>query len=103
MSVLLFVLTAGWLVFIALHRILSGRHWLWLLPDLVPPMSYLAVPVVLAAVALLSRQYWTAGVAVAATALGAGHSGLNRLRKRSACCRGTPGTGTRSRRTCTSS
>jgi hypothetical protein len=42
-------------------------------------MSYLVVPLVLAAVALLGRQYWTAGVAVAATALGAGHSGLNRV------------------------
>lgn len=88
MSVLLFVLTAGWLVFVALHRILSGRHWLWLLPDLVPPMSYLFVPLVLAAVALLGRQYWTAGVAVAATALGTGHSGLNRRRRATGPCTG---------------
>jgi endonuclease/exonuclease/phosphatase (EEP) superfamily protein YafD len=77
MSAVLFVLVAGWLVFVALHRVLSGRHWLWLLPDLVPPVSYLAVPSVLAAIAVSTGQYWTAGVAVAAALVGFGHSGLN--------------------------
>ena len=78
MTVLLFVLAAGWLLFVALHRVLSGRHWLWLLPDLVPPVSYVAVPLVLAAVAVPTGQYWTAGVATVAIAVGVGHSGLNR-------------------------
>lgn len=82
MSVLLFALAAGWLVFVALHRMLSGRHWLWLLPDLVPPVGYAAVPLVLAAVAVPTGQYWTAGVAVVAFALGVGHSGLNRRGRR---------------------
>ena len=78
MTVLLFVLAAGWLVVVVLHRVLSGRHWLWLLPDLVPPVSYVAVPLVLAAVAVPAGQYWAAGVAVVALVLGVGHSGLNR-------------------------
>lgn len=83
MTVLLLVLACGWLVFVALHRILSGRYWLWLLPDLVPPVSYLVVPLVLAAVAVPTGQYWTTGAAMAALAAGAGHSGLNRRGRRS--------------------
>jgi endonuclease/exonuclease/phosphatase (EEP) superfamily protein YafD len=78
MTVLVFVLACGWLVFVALHRILSGRHWLWLLPDLVPPVSYLAVPLVLATVAVAAGQYWTAGIASVAVVVGVGHSGLSR-------------------------
>jgi endonuclease/exonuclease/phosphatase (EEP) superfamily protein YafD len=77
MSVLLFALASAWLAFVVLHRMLSGRYWLWLLPDLVPPVSYLAVPLVLAAVSMPAAQYWTTGVAVAAILAGAGHSGLN--------------------------
>jgi hypothetical protein len=51
---------------------------LWLLPDLVPPVSYPAVPLALAAVALPTGQHWTAGVATVAIVVGAGHSGLAR-------------------------
>jgi len=40
----------AWLAFVVLHRLLSGRFWLWLLPDLVPPATYLAVPVLVLAV-----------------------------------------------------
>lgn len=76
MTVLLLVLTSGWLAFVVAHRILSGRFWLWLLPDLVPPVGYLVVPLVLAAVAVPAARYWTAGVALAALVAGAGHSGL---------------------------
>jgi endonuclease/exonuclease/phosphatase (EEP) superfamily protein YafD len=68
----------AWLAFVVLHRLLSGRFWLWLLPDLVPPATYLAVPVLLLAVAVPAGQLWSAGAALAALAVGSGHSGLNR-------------------------
>jgi endonuclease/exonuclease/phosphatase (EEP) superfamily protein YafD len=77
MSVVLLALASMWLVFVVLHRILSGRYWLWLLPDLLPPVSYLAVPVVFAAVSVPTAQHWTTGVALSAIVAGAGHSGLN--------------------------
>jgi endonuclease/exonuclease/phosphatase (EEP) superfamily protein YafD len=77
MSVLLFALASVWLVFVVLHRMLSGRYWLWLLPDLVPPVTYLGVPLALAAISAPTAQYWTTGVAAAAIVAGAGHSGLN--------------------------
>jgi endonuclease/exonuclease/phosphatase (EEP) superfamily protein YafD len=78
MTVALVAITAAWLAFVVLHRLLSGRFWLWLLPDLVPPVSYLAAPVLLLAVSGLTAQPWCAGGALAALVIGAGHSGLNR-------------------------
>jgi len=77
MSTLLLALAVLWLAFVVLHRLLSGRHWLWLLPDLVPPVSYLGVPLVLASVAVPTAQYWATGVATAAAVAGIGHSGLS--------------------------
>jgi endonuclease/exonuclease/phosphatase (EEP) superfamily protein YafD len=77
MNVVLLVLAASWLVFVVLHRLLTGRYWLWLLPDVLPPVSYLAVPLVFVAVSVPTGQYWAAGAAAAALVLGAGHSGLN--------------------------
>ncbi|WBC14831.1 endonuclease/exonuclease/phosphatase family protein [Micromonospora sp. WMMA1998] len=48
--------TAGlWLVFCVLHYALSGRFWLWLLVDLIPPVFFVAVPAVLLALALVLR------------------------------------------------
>jgi endonuclease/exonuclease/phosphatase (EEP) superfamily protein YafD len=74
----LLVLTAGWLVFVLARRFLSGRHWMWLLPDLLPPATYLAVPLVLVTVAIGTQaQPWCAVGAVAALVIGIGHSGLN--------------------------
>src|SRR5688500_18107960 len=34
----------AWLAFVVAHALFSGRHWLWLLPDLAPPLVYVAVP-----------------------------------------------------------
>ena len=68
----------AWLLFVVLHRLLSGRFWLWLMPDLVPPVSYLVIPVLLLVVAVPAGQLWSAGAALAALAIGSGHSGLNR-------------------------
>ncbi|MEV4313746.1 endonuclease/exonuclease/phosphatase family protein [Actinocrispum sp. NPDC049592] len=68
----------AWLVFVVLHRLFSGRFWLWLLPDLIPPVSYVAVPLVLLAISVPAAQHWTTAVALSAGLLGVGHSGLNR-------------------------
>lgn len=72
--------TVAWLLFVVLHRVLSGRFWLWLLPDLVPPLVYLAGPLLLLAAAPLagrSRRWWCSALAAASLALGAGQSGLH--------------------------
>jgi uncharacterized protein YdiU (UPF0061 family) len=35
----------SWLMFVAVHRSLSGRVWWWNLPDLAPPLAFLVLPV----------------------------------------------------------
>lgn len=77
MGAVLVAAAAGSLAFAVAHRLLSGRFWLWLLPDLVPPLLYLAVPTVLLAAGSLAGNAWCAGLALAALAVGAGHAGLN--------------------------
>ncbi|GAA3815629.1 endonuclease/exonuclease/phosphatase family protein [Sphaerisporangium flaviroseum] len=69
----------AWTAFVVLHHLLSGRFWLWLLPDLLPPVVYLAAPLVLLAAARLAgrSRRWCRALAVAALVLGAGHSGTN--------------------------
>ncbi|HEY0698048.1 MAG TPA: hypothetical protein VGD43_09595, partial [Micromonospora sp.] len=53
---LLVVAATGWLTFTVAHLALTGRWWLWLLPDLLPPLAYLLVPVLLlVAVPLVGR------------------------------------------------
>jgi endonuclease/exonuclease/phosphatase (EEP) superfamily protein YafD len=69
-------ISAAWFVFVLLHRLLSGRFWLWLLPDLVPPLVYLAVPVALLVTAPVAGP-WAAGLAAAALVAGGGDGGLN--------------------------
>ncbi|MGI5240526.1 endonuclease/exonuclease/phosphatase family protein [Dactylosporangium sp. CA-139066] len=41
--------TGAWLSFVGLQWLLTGRWWLWLLPDLMPPLTFLVVPVLLVA------------------------------------------------------
>ena len=74
------------LLLVLLHLLLSGRTWLWVLPDLMPPLLYLLMPLaLLVTLAVLGfRRRLTRPVAVttcalivAATALGAGEAGLN--------------------------
>ncbi|MEU3169093.1 endonuclease/exonuclease/phosphatase family protein [Streptosporangium sp. NPDC006930] len=69
----------AWLVFVVLHRVLSGRVWWWQVPELVPPIAFAVVPVLLLAVALPARQArgWIAAVTLASLVLGGGGSGLN--------------------------
>nr|MDT0656503.1 endonuclease/exonuclease/phosphatase family protein [Micromonospora sp. DSM 115978] len=52
---LLVAAAGGWLLFAVGHRLLSGRWWGWLLPDLLPPIGYLAVPLLMAAALLAAR------------------------------------------------
>ncbi|GGW29393.1 hypothetical protein GCM10010340_03830 [Streptomyces griseoloalbus] len=49
----LVALTALWAGYSLLNFALGGRWWLWLLADLVPPLCFLAVPLVLLALARL--------------------------------------------------
>ncbi|RGC65960.1 Endonuclease/Exonuclease/phosphatase family protein [Micromonospora sp. MW-13] len=73
------VLAGAWLAFVVAHRLLSGRWWLWLAPELTPPLAFVAVPVLLLALAGLAgpARGRVALLAAAALALGAGLSGLN--------------------------
>ncbi|MFC4586672.1 endonuclease/exonuclease/phosphatase family protein [Sphaerisporangium corydalis] len=77
-------------MFVVLHHLLSGRFWLWLLPDLVPPVVYLVIPLVLLVPIVVTvvrpaaarpgggRFRWGYGATVAAAlVLGAGQGGLN--------------------------
>ncbi|WP_426511603.1 endonuclease/exonuclease/phosphatase family protein [Dactylosporangium sp. McL0621] len=45
----LVALAAAWLAFVVAQLVLSGQWWLWLVPDIVPPLVFTAVPLVLAA------------------------------------------------------
>jgi len=112
----LLVAAAGaWLLFVVAQRLLSGRAWLWLLPDLMPPPVLAVAPVVLLAALGVARaagrpvprraRWITAGAALAALVLGWGQSGfrLGALVRSdppipptaSGSCPGTPCTGIR--------
>ncbi|AQZ61738.1 unnamed protein product [[Actinomadura] parvosata subsp. kistnae] len=69
----------AWLAFVVLQRVLSGRAWWWQLPELVPPLAFAAVPVVLLAAVLVARRARRAAAvaALASLALGGGLSGIN--------------------------
>ncbi|WP_062352217.1 endonuclease/exonuclease/phosphatase family protein [Herbidospora yilanensis] len=66
---------AGWLGFVILHHLLTGRFWVWLIPDMIPPALYLAVPVTILAAARCRGR--AALLAAGSLLLGAAHAGLN--------------------------
>ncbi|RKR92048.1 endonuclease/exonuclease/phosphatase (EEP) superfamily protein YafD [Micromonospora pisi] len=70
---------ALWLTFTVAHLVLSGRWWLWLAVDAIPPLLFLVVPVVLAVGAAPCRRSRrpVALLAAAALLLGAAQSGVN--------------------------
>ncbi|GAB3973111.1 endonuclease/exonuclease/phosphatase family protein [Actinoallomurus acanthiterrae] len=77
-------MSVAWLAIAVLHRLFSGRFWLWVLPDLVPPPVYLVVPLALLAAAAVGlfrgpRRWAMAagGAAAVALILGFGQAGLN--------------------------
>jgi endonuclease/exonuclease/phosphatase family metal-dependent hydrolase len=73
------VACVGWLVIVVAHRILSGRAYWWGPVDLVPPITFVAVPLLLLVVALLTKavRWRLVAVTVLALALGFGYSGVN--------------------------
>lgn len=89
---LLVACSLGWFVLVVLHWACTGRVWLWLLLDALPPIAYVGVPaVLLAALALAllllpplahrslprSAALTTGAVVVLSLVLGLGSSGLN--------------------------
>lgn len=76
------VLLAGpalWLVFVVTHMLMSGRVWWWRPADLVPPVAFVVVPILLAVAALPCRRTRWPAVVLSAGALviGTNLAGLN--------------------------
>jgi endonuclease/exonuclease/phosphatase (EEP) superfamily protein YafD len=76
------VLLAGpalWLVFVVTHVLMSGRIWWWRPADLIPPLAFVLVPILLTVTALPGRRTrWPAAVLSAgALAIGTSLAGLN--------------------------
>jgi endonuclease/exonuclease/phosphatase (EEP) superfamily protein YafD len=70
---------ALWALWVIVQRAASGRFWLLLLPDLIPPIAYLAVPAILAVSLLWARpvRFWIAGVLLVTLVVQLPRSGLN--------------------------
>ncbi|WP_405464615.1 endonuclease/exonuclease/phosphatase family protein [Streptomyces anulatus] len=66
----------AWAVFLAAHLVLNGRWWFWLLPSLLPPPVFVALPALLLVVSCATGDLTAAVVAGAALLLGARQSGL---------------------------
>ncbi|MEU6409266.1 endonuclease/exonuclease/phosphatase family protein [Microbispora sp. NPDC046933] len=71
--------SVAWLLFVVCHLLASGRTSLWAPIDLIPPLLFLAVPVLLMAVAPLARpvRWRIMSLLVVTAVLGAGRSGVN--------------------------
>jgi endonuclease/exonuclease/phosphatase (EEP) superfamily protein YafD len=68
-----------WTVFVALHVLLSGRVWLWAIPELIPPFAFVVVPLVAGAIVLIpsgSSRPLAVVFVVALLAVGLRWSGL---------------------------
>ncbi|GAA3076190.1 hypothetical protein GCM10017562_50500 [Streptomyces roseofulvus] len=78
---LLAVAVAGWALLVLPGLLLSGRWWPWLLPDLAPPVLFLAVPPALLALCPAVRdrvrRRWLAGALVVLLLAGAGRAGVH--------------------------
>jgi hypothetical protein len=89
-------LLVAWTAVIALHYLLSGRTWLWALPEMAPPIAFAAVPLAVAVLALLRPPAGGGGwrwavpaLALVSLAAGARWSGVTLRPPR----RATPATG----------
>ncbi|GAA3611644.1 endonuclease/exonuclease/phosphatase family protein [Nonomuraea rosea] len=71
--------SVAWLLFVLCHLLASGRTSLWAPLELTPPLLFLAVPVLLLAVAPLARpvRWRVMSLLVVTAVLGAGLSGVN--------------------------
>ncbi|MPY49822.1 endonuclease/exonuclease/phosphatase family protein [Streptomyces acidicola] len=65
--------TAAWAVLLVLHVLLAGRWWPWLVAEAVPPLTLVAVPLLLLAVTPLARpvRRWLSAVLVVLLLAGA--------------------------------
>ncbi|MFF5505592.1 endonuclease/exonuclease/phosphatase family protein [Streptomyces roseolus] len=72
---------AGWALLALPGLFLSGAWWPWLLPDLVPPLAFLAVPLALLALCAVVRdrvrRRRLAGALAVLLLAGAGRAGVN--------------------------
>ncbi len=70
--------TGVWALLLVLHVLLAGRWWLWLLVEAVPPLTLVAVPLLLLAVTPLARpvRRWLAPVLVLLLLAGAHLAGF---------------------------
>ncbi|MFJ9187884.1 endonuclease/exonuclease/phosphatase family protein [Streptomyces anulatus] len=66
----------AWAVFLAAHLVLNGRWWFWLLPSLLPPPVFAALPALLLVLAGVTGDLVAGAVAGAALLTGARQSGL---------------------------
>ncbi|WP_103530998.1 endonuclease/exonuclease/phosphatase family protein [Streptomyces sp. SM11] len=66
----------AWAVFLAAHLVLNGRWWFWLLPSLLPPPVFVALPALLLVLSWVTGDRTAGVVAGAALVLGARQSGL---------------------------
>ncbi|MGI5213950.1 endonuclease/exonuclease/phosphatase family protein [Plantactinospora sp. CA-290183] len=75
----LLVAAALWLGYTLVQPVLSGRWWLMQLPDLAPPLVFLAVPLALLALAATARgaRRPVALLAAAGLVAGSGNLGIN--------------------------
>jgi endonuclease/exonuclease/phosphatase (EEP) superfamily protein YafD len=71
--------TLAWTVFLVAHLLLAGHWWLWLLVEAMPPLTFLAVPLLLLAVAPLARpaRRWLIAVLAVTLVIGAHLAGIN--------------------------
>ncbi|MFF9148164.1 endonuclease/exonuclease/phosphatase family protein [Streptomyces sp. NPDC014861] len=75
------VAVAGWALLAVPGLFLSGAWWPWLLPDLAPPIAFLAVPLALLALCAgvrdRVRRRWLAAALVVLLLAGAGRAGVH--------------------------
>lgn len=71
--------SVAWLAFVVAHLLLAGRVWWWTVPELMPPLAFLVLPLLLLAVAPLARpaRGRIAVVLVGALLLGWEANGVN--------------------------
>ncbi|MFF3500216.1 endonuclease/exonuclease/phosphatase family protein [Streptomyces sp. NPDC003247] len=70
---LLVAATAVWALLLALHLLLAGRWWLWVVVEATPPLTLVAVPLLLLALVPLARpvRRWLSAVQVVLLLAGA--------------------------------
>ncbi|RMI39034.1 endonuclease/exonuclease/phosphatase family protein [Streptomyces triticirhizae] len=68
-----------WMVFALAHNVLTGNFWLWVIPGMLPPITFLAVPLLLLAAGAFLRGWrlLVLGRATIALVVGLPWSGIN--------------------------